>query len=91
MDISFFLMDDEIADTILFIPERYHGCGLVNRNDTRKLIDYKRGGKCLLPTNSRGWRKTKRKHLVDRPYLTHRRVRILKLLKQKVHFVTGFN
>ena len=46
-----FSMDDELAEATLFIPERYHGCGLVNRNATRKLIDYKREEKCLLPTN----------------------------------------
>ena len=46
-------MDDEIAEATLFIPERYHGCGLVNRNGTSKLRDYKRGEKCHLPTNSR--------------------------------------
>ena len=28
----------------------YHGCGYVNRNGTRKRIDYKRGKQCVLPT-----------------------------------------
>ena len=77
-------MDEKIAEATLFIPERDHGCSLVNRNGTHKLTNYKRGEKCLLPTNSCCWRKTKRKYLIDRPYLTRRRVRILKLLKQKV-------
>ena len=84
-------MDDEIAEATLFIPERYDGCGVVNRNGTSKLRDYKRGEKCHLPTNSRRGRKTKRKYLLDKPYLTRRRVRILKLLKQKVHIVAGFD
>ena len=60
-------MEDEIAEATLFIPERYHGCGLANRNDIRKLMNYKRREKCLLPTNRRCWRKTKRKYLIDRP------------------------
>ena len=49
-------MDDEIAEATLFIPERYLGCGLANRNDTRKLMNYKRREKCLLPTNGHCWR-----------------------------------
>ena len=60
-------MDDEIAEATLFIPERYLGCGLANRNDTRKLMNYKRREKCLPPTNRHCWRKKKRKYLIDRP------------------------
>ena len=76
-----FSMDDELAEATLFIPDRYHGCGFINRNGTRKLIDYKTEEKCLLPTNDCWWRKAKIKHLIDRPYLNCWRVRTLQLLK----------
>ena len=34
----------------------YHGCGLRNRNGTNKAIDYKRGYRCLFPTEKRYWK-----------------------------------
>ena len=36
-----------------FLPP-YHGCGLQNRNGTRKLIDYRNGKQCLFPVWSPG-------------------------------------
>ena len=35
-------------DDLYFLPP-YHGCGLKNRNGTRKLIDYRNGKQCLFP------------------------------------------
>ena len=85
----FFLMDVKIVEVTQISAKRYHGCCKVKKNDTRKLIDYKRGERCLFLTNSHCWEKTKAKYLVKRPYLTHQRVRLLKLLKQ-IHIVVGF-
>ena len=82
-------MDDEIAEVTQFSVERYHGCGKINRNGARKLIYYKRGERCLFPTNGHCWKKAKAKYLVERPYLTRWRVRLLKLFK-KIHIVAGF-
>ena len=75
-------MDEVVSQTTLFSNKAYHGCWRVNKNETRKLIDYKRGDRCLFPTNSRCWRRTKAKYLLERPYLTRRRVR-LKAFKTK--------
>ena len=33
----------------------YHGCGLRNRNETNKSIDYKRGYQCLFPIEKQYW------------------------------------
>ena len=40
----------------------YHGCNHVNRNGTRKYIDYGRGYQCICPTQKRFWRETKDKY-----------------------------
>ena len=45
---------------IIHLPA-YHGCDTVNRNGTRKLIDYKTGSQCFYPTDKGYWRKTKSK------------------------------
>ena len=79
----------EVAEVAEVIVKRHHGCGRVNRNSTRKLIDYRRGKRCICPTNNRCWKETKAKYLLRRPYLTRRRVRLLKLLKQ-IHIFAGF-
>ena len=85
----YFLMDVKTVEVTQISVKRYHDCCKVKRNDTRKFINYKRGERCLFPMNSHCWKKTKAKYLVKRPYLTHRRVRLLKLLKQ-IHIVVGF-
>ena len=73
--ISFFLMDEEISQATQFSIKAYRGCWRVNKNSTRKLRDYKRGERCLFPTNNRCWRRAKAKYFLDRSYLTRRRVR----------------
>ena len=35
------------------MQDPYHGCHKKNRNETHKEIDYKRGKRCLFPTNNR--------------------------------------
>ena len=69
-------MDEEVSQATQFSIKAYHGCWRVNKNDTCKLIYYKRGGRCLFPTNNQCWRRKKAKYLLHRPYLTRRRVRI---------------
>ena len=54
----------------LVILPLYHGCDKVNRNGTRKLIDYKKGGQCLVPTSKPYWSKTKDKYKVKKVYFT---------------------
>ena len=40
----------------------YHGCNHLNRNRTRKEIDYNLGYQCNVPTEKRYWRETKDKY-----------------------------
>ena len=40
----------------------YHGCNRVNRNGTRKLIEYRNGVQCICPTNKPYWKITKDKY-----------------------------
>ena len=40
----------------------YHGCDRVNRNGTRKLIEYRNGMQCICPTNKPYWKITKDKY-----------------------------
>ena len=40
-------------DDLYFLPP-CHGCGLKNRNGTKKLIDYRNGKQCLFPSWSSG-------------------------------------
>ena len=79
----------EVAEVAEVSVKRCHGCGRVNRNGTDKLIDYRRGERCICPTNIHRWKETKAKYLVRRPYLTRKRVRLLKPLK-KIQIVAGF-
>ena len=54
----------------------YHSCHKKNRNRTHNEIGYKRGKKCLFPTNNWCWRPTKMKYLERRPYHTRQRTRL---------------
>ena len=49
---------------IIHLPA-YHGCDIVHRNGTRKLVDYRRGNQCLCPTDKGYWRKTKSKYKIN--------------------------
>ena len=42
----------EVAEVAEVSVKRYHGCSRVNRNGTNKLIDYRRGERCICPTNN---------------------------------------
>ena len=50
--------------------EKYHGCGLRNRNNTQKQICYRRGESCISGTNEQCWRKNKSKYLTKKVYFT---------------------
>ena len=54
---------------IIHLPA-YHGCDTVNRNGTRKLVNYRRGCQCLCPTDKGYWRKTKAKYRTNYVYFT---------------------
>ena len=55
---------------LISMCEKYHGCGLRNRNGTRKQICYRIGETCISGTNKQSWRKTKRKYLTKKIYFT---------------------
>ena len=38
------------AGNELYMLPTFHGCGLKNKNGTKKMIDYRNGKKCLFPT-----------------------------------------
>ena len=40
----------------------YHGCNRLNRNGTRKEIEYNLGDQCVIATNKRYWKETKNKY-----------------------------
>ena len=40
----------------------YHGCGLRNSDGIKKIVDYKRGYQCVLPSSNPYWRRTKEKY-----------------------------
>lgn len=54
----------------LIVLPAFHGCNTVNRNGTRKLINYKKGEQSLVPTGKPYWRKTKDKCKIQRIYFT---------------------
>ena len=43
-----------IEDNLFFLPP-YHGCGLKNKNGSKKSIDYRNGKQCLSPS----WKQVK--------------------------------
>ena len=70
----------------------YHGCNRLNRNGTRKEIEYNLGYQCIIPTYKRYWKETKdkykRRHLYWTRYMTktnHRHV-----FKNKGNFVFNY-
>ena len=57
------------GDLIVF--PLYHGCRYVNRNGTRKQIDYSRGQQCVLPTDEPYWKENvKSKYKKRKIYFT---------------------
>ena len=48
----------------------YHVCRYRKKNGTRRLIDFKRGEKCVLATDEPYWRSVKLKYLRGRHYDT---------------------
>ena len=76
----------------LVILPLYHGCDKVNRNGTRKFIDYKKGGQCLVPTSKPYWSKTKDKYKVKKVYFTKYQTQcsIRHLAKVKVNYYCNY-
>ena len=54
---------------IIHLPA-YHGCDIVNKNGTRKLINHRRRRQCFCPTDKGYWRKTKSKYRINYIYFT---------------------
>ena len=67
----------------------YHGWNRVNRNETRKEIQYNLGHRCIIPTYKRYWKETKdkykRRDFYWSRYMT--RTNCKYLLKNKGHFM----
>ena len=66
--INSFVKDYRNGNIIGLMP--FHGCNQLNRNGTRKYIDYGRGYQCILPTHKCYWRKTKDIYKERRVYWT---------------------
>ena len=60
-------INDYRNDNIIELPP-FHGCNQINRNGTRKYIDYSRGYQFILLTLKRYRRKTKDKYKERRVY-----------------------
>lgn len=78
---------------LIDLPQ-FHGCGLVNRNGSRKFVRYEFGELCVAPTWRRYWRKTKPKHKTKIrfcywvPFITQTRDSYL--FKNKCYFVYNY-
>ena len=72
----------------------YHGCNRVNKNGTRKMIQYQMVEQSIVPTEKRYWRKPKAKYrrkigfLYWTRHMTHTRFR--HLFKNEGNFVYNF-
>ena len=73
----------------------YHGCDKkINKNGSRKLIDYSQGDQCISPTNNHYWKKTKDKYKIEKKrfywtrYMTWTNRR--HLFKNKGNFVYNY-
>ena len=56
----------------------YQGCRRLIKNGTLKVIDWRRGERCLLQTNTRCGRPTKETYLHKKSYQTRQRERLVK-------------
>ena len=52
---------------IIHLPP-YHGCNPLNRNGTRKLIEYSTGYQCVIATYKRYWREIKDKYKKEKKF-----------------------
>ena len=56
--------EDKLKDDKLICLPPFHGCGYRNKNGTKKLIDYGRGYRCIVPSWRRLWKRdVKNKYL----------------------------
>ena len=70
----------------------YHGCNCLNRNGTRKEIEYKLGYQCVVPTYKRYWKETKDKQKRRNFYWTRymTRTSCKHLFKNKSNFIFNY-
>ena len=62
-------IDHQRHKNIIHLPA-CQSCDIVNKNSTRKLVDYRRGSQCFYPTDKGYWRKTKSKYRINYIYFT---------------------
>ena len=51
------IKEDKLKDDKLVCLPPFHGCRHRNKNGTKKLIDYSRGYRCIMPSWRRLWKK----------------------------------
>ena len=73
----------------------YHGCNPLNRNGTRKEIQYNLGYRCIVPTDKRYWRESKdkyRRKINDKIYWTRYMTKTNRrhLFRNKGNFVYNY-
>ena len=71
----------------------YHGCNCLNRNGTRKEVEYSLGYQCVIPTYKRYWKETKdkykRRHFYWTRYMTRTNCRHLFKKKLTLFSITN--
>ena len=71
----------------------YHGCNRLNRNGTRKKIEYNLGYQCVIPAYKRYWKETKdkykRRHFYWTRYMTRTNCRHLFKKKLTLFSITN--
>ena len=78
----------------LFCLLPYHGCYYKNRNETRKLIDYGRGNRCLTPAWNFSWKRNIKKKYFPSNYPLTRyfsNSKYRNLFKNKGNYVYSYN
>ena len=71
------IKDHFIEKNLICLPP-FHGCNYKNKNGTKKLIDYGRGHRCIIPS----WRDTWRRNVKNK-YLNNKYPRTRYLLNSK--------
>ena len=51
-----------------YVFPKFHGCNKINRNGTRKKVNYRQGHFCILGTDSLYWKKLKYINIKKLPY-----------------------
>ena len=69
-----------------YLFSTYHGCGLRNRNDIKKRVDYKRGYQCVLPASRWTKEKYKQTKVYNTRYETQYNICALALVKGHFYY-----